>query len=324
MFDRVKQGMKVARKVDSKRSGLPGTQPRGVRWTRQSNTDVAKADLVVPRHLAAALLRLYDYPHPRRPGRLIRGYDKPHAQRTARLCGAVATRMGYTQDTVARYQVACLLHDLGRAGLDPPLFGKIWTWAREQGIPTRPGEWRQAHPETRSGRETEAFLRRYRGALEAQGLTMDAWAREQVEMRLGFARRLRRQLQRVKPRLAALGIQWSPWMERIMLYYYYPERLETAPAWIHRLAEILVACEQLEAMNNRRRGRDYYARSRETLSEAVALLNRLAADGILSRSVIATVQQMAAEGVFDQVLAEARGQRLPTRERRHLRKLSTE
>lgn len=279
--------------------------------------------LAIPSELVSALLQLYDYPNPRRPGRIIRGYDKAHAHRTARLCGAVATRFGYDPETVARYQIACLLHDLGRAGLDAPLFRKIWTWAREQGIPTRPREWRQVHPETRLGHETEAFLKRYKDALEAHGITMDAWAQEQVEMRLGFARRLKRQLQRVRPRLADLGVQWSPWMERIMLYYYYPERLQKASAWVHRLAEILVACEQLEAMNNRRRGRDYYARTRETLPEALAFLDRLTAEGILSRPVIETVRDMAADGAFDQVLAESRGQSLPPRERRYLRSLAT-
>ena len=192
------------------------------------------APLVVPRPLAAALLRLYDYPHPLVKGRMIRGYDRPHALRTARMCAAVAIRLGHSPQRVRDYQVACLLHDLGRAGLDRKLFGAIWSWARTHGIPTRPREWRAVHPETTYGRETEAFVSRYRHALREAGIDLDPWGKEQVEMRLGYARRLQRQLRRVKPQLARLGVKWAPWMTRVMLYYYYPERLTTAPdsMWI--------------------------------------------------------------------------------------------
>ena len=60
--------------------------------------------------------------------------------------------------------------------------------------------------------------------------------------------------------LRELGVAWSPWMSRIMLYYYYPEKLAGAQPWVKQLAEILVACEQFEAYSNQRRGRDYYVR----------------------------------------------------------------
>src|SRR5438105_4047497 len=86
--------------------------------------------LMVPAALAARLMRLYDYPDPRTPGRVIRGYDRPHALRTARMCAAVALRLGHPEKRVKDYQIACLLHDLGRAGLDHKLFGRIWSWAR--------------------------------------------------------------------------------------------------------------------------------------------------------------------------------------------------
>src|SRR2546422_11484167 len=88
---------------------------------------------------------------------MIPGYDRPHALRTARMCVAVATRLGHPPARVATFQVACLLHDLGRSGLDRRLFGTIWSWARRQGIPTRPREWRAGPPATSNGRETEAF-----------------------------------------------------------------------------------------------------------------------------------------------------------------------
>ena len=50
------------------------------------------AVLLVPRALASRLMRLYDFPDPRKPGRVIHGYDCPHARRTARMCAAVARR----------------------------------------------------------------------------------------------------------------------------------------------------------------------------------------------------------------------------------------
>ncbi|HSV90711.1 MAG TPA: hypothetical protein VLH80_06410, partial [Nitrospiraceae bacterium] len=90
---------------------------------------------LVPRTLLSRLMRLYDYPHPVHRGRMIRGYDRPHAVRTTRMCVAVATALGHGAERVHQYQIACLLHDLGRAGLDRRLFGKIWSWAKERGIP---------------------------------------------------------------------------------------------------------------------------------------------------------------------------------------------
>jgi hypothetical protein len=268
-------------------------------------------------------MKLYDYPHPRKPGRLIRGYDRPHAVRTARMCAALAARLGHPDELVRAYQIACLLHDLGRAGLDRPLFGRIWSWANERGIPTRPREWRAIHPETIYGRETEAFLMRYRRDLEQAGIPMDAWASEQVEMRLGYARRLARRLRAVKPALTRLGVKWAPWMQRIMLYYYYPERLAGARSWIKQLAEILVACEQFEAYSNQRRGRDYYGRKKEALAEAFAYLDKLAQEGILSEAVTGMLRRVAGEGLFDGILEEARGGPLTRRERQYLRGLAS-
>jgi hypothetical protein len=288
---------------------------------RSAPNSRVNAPLLLTRRLATSLLRLYDYPDPRRPHRLIRGYDRAHAMRTARMCAAVAGRLGHPPGRVQAYQVACLLHDLGRSGLDRRLFGAIWSWAKEHGIPTRPREWRAAHPATQYGKETEAFLARYAKDLEQAGIVMDAWAREQVEMRLGYARRLRRRLRQVRPHLLALGIPWASWMERVMLYYYYPETLEGAPAWLRQLSEILVACEQFEAYSNRRRGRDYYTRSRESLREAFAYLDKLKTEGILSGTVVASLRQLAAEGVFDQILAESRGGPLSGAEVRMLRGL---
>jgi hypothetical protein len=177
------------------------------------------------------------------------------------------------------------------------------------------------HPGTPYGRETEAFVSRYRAALKDAGIVLDAWGKEQVEMRLGYARRLRRQLRRVKPQLDRLGVKWAPWMTRVMLYYYYPERLAQAPAWVRQLGEIMVACEQFEAYSNRQRGRDYYTRNREQLSDAIAYLDKLEQEGILSQEVLAALKRLAAAGAFDRILAESRRAPLSTRERAYLRSL---
>lgn len=278
-----------------------------------------QAPLLVPRLMASQLMNLYDYPDPRKPGRVIRGYDRAHALRTARMCAAVARHLGHPDKRVVNYQIACLLHDLGRAGLDQQLFGKIWSWARKKGIPTRPREWRAVHPTTTYGRETEAFIEKYGSELHRLGVSLDGWAREQVEMRLGYARRLARQLREAKPKLAQLGVRWEPWMGRVMLFYYYPEKLKGAPDWVRELAEVLVACEQFEAFSNRQRGRDYYTRSRETVVEAFAYLDKLRVEGILRPGVVDAVRALCAEGVFDRILVESRGVPLSRAEMQHLR-----
>lgn len=282
------------------------------------------APLLLSRSFAARLLRTYEYPDPRRPGKVIRGYDRAHALRTARLCGAVALSLGYGVTIVRQYQIACLLHDLGRAGLDRRLFGRLWSWAQRRGIPTRPREWRARYPRTAYGSETEAFIARFGREIERDGMAMDVWAREQIEMRLGYARRLARRLRAVKPSLVRLGVRWEPWMQRVMLYYYYPERLNDAPRWVKQLAEVLVACEQFEAYSNRQRGRDYYGRRSESLEEAFRYLDRLEAEGILSAPVLSALKQLAAAGVFDDLLASARGTGLTLRERRFMRRFAQE
>ena len=278
-----------------------------------------RAPLLVPRALVTQLMALYDYPHPLHPGRIIRGYDRPHAIRTARMCAAVAAALGHRPERVRQYQIACLLHDLGRAGLDRQLFGNIWSWAKERGIPTRPREWRAVHQYTSYGRETEAFLRCYGLDLEADGIPMTAWAKEQVEMRLGYARRLARRLRLVRPAIKQMGVTWAPWMQQVMLYYYYPEKLAAATSWVRQLAEVLVACEQFEAYSNQRRGRDYYVRNKETLLDAFAYLETLRAEGMLSSAVMEALRRLTAQGEFDAILEEARGCAFTSGERRALR-----
>ena len=111
-------------------------------------------------------------------------------------------------------------------------------------------------------------------------------------------------------------------MQRVMLYYYYPEKLQTAPAWVRELAEVLVACEQVEAYSNRERGRDYYTRRNESLPAAFAFLDKLHGEGMLGERVLNAVRGSAAEGAFDRSLAEARGAPLSSAEAKYLRSLS--
>ena len=281
------------------------------------------APLLLPRNLVSSLLRLYDYPHPTKPRRVIRGYDRQHALRTARMCAAVAFRLGHQPDVVTQFQIACILHDLGRAGLDRKLFGRIWSWARDNHIPTRPREWRAAFPETAYGQETESFLKHYGKDLESAGIRMDAWAREQVEMRLGFARRMNRRLRAVKPELESRGIHWMPWMTRVTLYYYYPEKLRRDAPWIRQLGETLVACEQFEAHHNRQRGQDYYCREEETVHEALDYLETLRGNKIISAAVANVLVDLAAEGTFDQAIIQARGVPVTRQERIALQELAT-
>jgi hypothetical protein len=283
--------------------------------------DTQRAPLLVPRSLVSRLMRLYDVPHPLHKRRVIRGYDRAHAVRTARMCAAVASALGHGTERVRQYQIACLLHDLGRAGLDRRLFGRIWSWAKAHKIPTRPREWRAIHPETRYGRETEAFIACYREALEADGIPMTAWAKEQIEMRLGYARRLTKRIRKVRSSIKQMGVRLEPWMSLVMLYYYYPEKLSRARPWVKQLAEVLVACEQFEAYSNQRRGRDYYARREESIAEAFAYLETLEREGILSVDVMKVMKRLAAAGEFDGVIAAARGRRVTPDERRFLRRM---
>ncbi len=233
----------------------------------------------------------------------------------------VALDLDHPPDRVKKFEIACLLHDIGRAGLEPTLFGKIWSWAKQQGIPTRPREWRAQYPNTPYGKETQAFIKKFKEDLQAQGLTFSPRVRDHVEMRLGFARRLKKQITRIKPQVYDLGLPWEPWMGTIMLYYYYPEKLERSAPWVHQLGEILVACEQLEAYSNHRRGQDYYARSRETFKSAFSYLQTLTSSCIVSQDVFDSICRLTKAGCFTTTLRQARGGKLSKSDERFLRTL---
>jgi hypothetical protein len=238
------------------------------------------------------------------------------------MCVAVAAALGHPLSRLRQFEAACLLHDMGRAGLDSVLFGQIWSWAREQGIPTRPREWRARYSRTPYGQESQAFITRFGDALRARGLQLTPAVKDHIDMRLGFARRLKKYLRPVKSAIAALDIAWSPWMERIMLYYYYPEKLERAAAWTHQLADILVACEQLEAHSNHPRGKDYYARAEESFAAAFTYLRQLTARRIVSQQVLDVMCRLTREGSFTTILRQARGGNLSAADQQFLHTVS--
>ena len=286
------------------------------------NSISPKTFLLISESTAKSLLKFYDYPHPEKTNKIIEGYDKDHALRSAKMSAAVATYLGYDKEIVREYQIACILHDLGRAGLDKKLFGKIWTWAENHKIPSRPLEWREKYPQTEYGFETEAFWDMYSSKIQEMGIKNIEWAKEQIEMRLGYARRLNRLIENIKPSLKKQGIEWTDWMQKVILYYYYPEKMNNAPDWMREFGEILVACEQLEAHSNRARGKDYYNRVDESFEDAFNYLNKLKDEDRISEKVLFAIQTLVSEGLFDGILKEARNGYISKKELKFLRSIN--
>ena len=288
------------------------------------NSISPKKYLLISESTAKSLLKFYDYPHPEKTNEIIEGYDKDHALRSAKMCAAIAIYLGYDEEIVRQYQIACILHDLGRVGLDKKLFGKIWTWAKNHKIPSRPLEWRKKYPQTKYGFETEAFWDMYASKIQEMGIKNIEWAKEQIEMRLGYARRLNRFIENIKPSLKKQGIKWADWMEKVILYYYYPEKMKDSPEWMREFGEILVGCEQLEANSNRIRGKDYYNRSDESFKDAFDYLNELKNENRISEKVLFAIQTLVAEGLFDDILKEARNGYISKKELKFLRSINIE
>jgi hypothetical protein len=62
-------------------------------------------------------------------------------------------------------------------------------------------------------------------------------------------------------------------------------------------------------------------RSKESIAEAFAYLDKLEQERILSEEVMKVMKRLAAAGEFNRVLAAARGRRLTPEERRFLRRM---
>lgn len=257
-------------------------------------------------HYWDKLLSLYDTPDPADPEAVLKGYDRDHAARTASIALKVAQHLEFPEKLLEDFEITCLLHDLGRIGLDKDSFGRIFTLANKEGVATRPREFREQFPNVQPGMETDAFIQIMGQAFSREGITVNDSVRDQIEMRLGYKRRVGRMIERYRQQLRSWGIALKPWMVKVILYYYYPEELEGTSEEVRGLARILVASEQFEARNNRERGRDYYGRERESLRETFAYMDTLKAQGLISEREIGALAQLTWEGKLDDVLLEAR------------------
>ena len=254
-----------------------------------------------------ALLALYDAPDPERPGRTIAGYDRDHAERTTRIVMKMARAVGLAPSWHEDLEVTALLHDLGRAGMDPELFGAVFGPAQEKGLPVRVAELRAHYPNVSEEQATRFYLDLIRPLLAERGLEVDDRLIDHVAMRMDFKGRLRRILAEREADLRSLGVSVKPWMERVMLYYYYPGDMEGAPDDVRLMGMLLVACENFEAYNNRRRGSDYYGRTGEQLRAVFTTLDGFEKRDLVSREVLARLLELAAAGELDAIVNEARG-----------------
>ena len=253
------------------------------------------------------LLSLYDVPSPGDPSRVVAGYDKAHAERATRIVLALAGELGLAGDWLADLEVTCLLHDLGRAGMDPQLFGSIFRLAEERGVPVRLSEMRERYPELDEAHACGHFLDLMAPVFHEQGIEITPAVADHVAMRLDFRGRLRRVLDECAPKLAAWGVAVQPWMEKVMLYYYYPALIEDEPDEVRRMGMMLVAGENFEAYNNHERARDYYLGREATLAAVFEALDGFERRGLVDGAVMGALRRLTASGRLDAVIKESRG-----------------
>ena len=240
----------------------------------------------------ARLLALYDIHDPRQPGRIIEGYDKAHAARTTRILLKVADRLNFGKTYLRKLEAAALLHDIGRLGIDPTLFGRIFQAAQRRGIPVRLTALVQEYPHVPKANANDLFLRLIRPALKEDGIPVDSQVLEHIDMRMAFDQRVRRILVEKRSELSALGVTIEPWMEQVILYYYYPEVMKDAPEDILLMGMTLVACEKFEAYNNSRRAEDIYGSGQPTLRAAFSMLKECVEKRIISERVYNPLKEL--------------------------------
>ena len=264
----------------------------------------------------AKLLALYDVADLRRPGRTIEGYDKAHAARTTRLVLKVAQRLDLRGDRLRKLEATALLHDIGRVGMEPELFGRIFQAAQRRGMPVRVGELVRRYPHVSKAQAARFFLDLVRPALVEEGIPVDDRVLEHIAMRMAFDQRVRWILAEKKSELRTLGITVEPWMEQVILYYYYPEVMDGAPEDVRLMGMVLVACENFEAYNNLSRARDYYGREQPSLREAFGMLKRFTGERIISEQIYQTLKELTLGGSLNAVIKESQGlpRRAPLRE----------
>ena len=126
-------------------------------------------------------------------------------------------------------------------------------------------------------------------------------------MRLDFKGRLRRVLAECGPKLAAWGVAVHPWMEKVMLYYYYPALIEDEPEETRHMGMMLVAGENFEAYNNHERARDYYLGRDASLAAVFDALDQFERRGLVDAAVMDALRRVTASGRLDAVIKESRG-----------------
>jgi hypothetical protein len=253
-----------------------------------------------------ALLAMYDAVDPR-TGAVIPGYDRDHSERTTRIVLRAARAVGLDPYWYPGLEVTCLLHDLGRAGMDPDLFGRIFGAAQERGLPVRIAELRARYAGVTDEDALPFFVDLIAPVLKERGIEVTPAVLDHIAMRMNFKGRLRRMLAQREPELRSLGIAIEPWMETVMLYYYYPHGMDGQPDDVRLMGMLLVACENFEAYNNVRRGRDYYGRKGEQLRDVFTTLEGFQARGLVSARVMAALRRLTAAGELDAIIKESRG-----------------
>ncbi len=254
-----------------------------------------------------ALLALYDTPDPSDRSRAIPGYDRDHAERTTRIVLQVTRDLGLGPSWGPDLEVTCLLHDIGRVGLDPQVFGTVFGVAQEAGLPVRVRDLHARYPHVAESEATAFFLELVTPALRARGIPVNAAVIEHARMRMDFKGRLRQVMAERRGDLASLGVAIRPWMEKVMLYYYYPQDMAGERDEVRLMGMALVACENFEAFNNQRRNRDYYGRPKPCLRDVFTALDRFEKDGLVSATVMVALRRLTAARGLDEVIKESRG-----------------
>jgi hypothetical protein len=255
---------------------------------------------------AEAFLALYDTPDHAHPGHMMPGYDRDHARRTTAIVLRAALQVGIAPEWMERLELIALIHDLGRAGMDPVLFGRIFGLAQQAGLPVRLPELKERYPNVTEEFAAELWLDLARSTLESNAVYVTSQLRSHIAMRMDFKGCLREQLKRHEATLEFLGVVVEPWMEKVILYYYYPHLMVDEELAVQRMGMLLVACENFEAFNNARRGRDYYGRDRETMQDAFATLTSFQERGLVDADIIQALACLAASGELDSIVQEAR------------------
>jgi hypothetical protein len=254
-----------------------------------------------------SILNLYDVSDEKNPDIILVGYDKDHARRTASIVCLIAPKIGIGTRWQSALLLTALLHDIGRAGLDPELFSVIFQTAHDAGIPVRLADMKKHFPELKDNEIVDKFLELSTPFLLKKDIKITKRVIEHVRMRMDYKGRVSSVIKANARKISELGIVIEPWMEKVILYYYYPDLMINEPEIIQRMGMLLVACENFEALNNFRRGRDYYGRTEEKMIDVFLKLDEFVQKGLIHKYIIKTLAKVTLDGDLHNILREARG-----------------